>query len=105
MFTAPDPPSNLSVSVKSGKIALISWSPPFQGNFTAFKLKVFGLSDFQYANKTIPIEEGTFQYQMKDLTPGASYQIHASTIFEEKESVAYTSRNFTTSKFLIESIR
>lgn len=95
---APDPPSNLSVSVKSGKVALISWSPPFQGNYSSFKLKIFGLSDYQYANKTIPIEEGTFQYQMKDLTPGASYQIQTLTIFEDKESVAYTSRNFTTSK-------
>lgn len=104
-YTAPDPPSNLSVSVKSGKIATITWSPPFQGNFTSFKLKVFGLSDFQYANKTIPIEEGTFQYQMKDLTPGASYQIHALTIFEDKESVAYTSRNFTTSKCVEVTLR
>ena len=38
--TAPDPPSNLSVTVRSGKIALITWSPPTQGNFSSFKLKV-----------------------------------------------------------------
>jgi receptor-type tyrosine-protein phosphatase beta len=38
--TAPDPPSNLSVAVRSGKNAIISWSPPTQGNFTSFKLKV-----------------------------------------------------------------
>ena len=36
---------------------------------------------------------------MKDLTPGATYQIQAYTIFDGKESVAYTSRNFTTSEF------
>lgn len=99
VFIAPDPPSNLSVSVKSGKIALITWSPPSQGNFTSFKLKILGLSDYQYANKTVMIDDDSFLYQMKDLTPGATYQIQAYTIFEGKESVAYTSRNFTTSEF------
>lgn len=97
-FTAPDPPSNLSVSVRSGKIALITWSPPSQGNFSSFKLKILGLSDYQYANKSIMIEDDSFQHQMKDLTPGATYQIQAYTIFDDKESVAYTSRNFTTSE-------
>lgn len=38
--TAPDPPSNLSVTVRSGKIALITWSPPTVGNYSSFKLKV-----------------------------------------------------------------
>jgi receptor-type tyrosine-protein phosphatase beta len=98
VIAAPDPPSNLSVSVRSGKIALITWSPPTQGNFSSFKLKILGLSDYQYANKTILIDDDSFQYQMKDLTPGATYQIQAYTIFDGKESVAYTSRNFTTSE-------
>lgn len=40
LFTAPDPPSNLSVSVKSGKSAVISLSPPSKGNFSSFKLRV-----------------------------------------------------------------
>lgn len=95
---APDPPSNLSVTVRSGKNALITWSPPTQGNYSSFKLKILGLSDYQYANKTILIDDDSFQYQMKDLTPGATYQIQAYTIFDGKESVAYTSRNFTTSE-------
>lgn len=98
VIAAPDPPSNLSVTVRSGKNAVIAWSPPTQGNFTSFKLKILGLSDYQYANKTILIDDDSFQYQMKDLTPGATYQIQAYTIFEGKESVAYTSRNFTTSE-------
>lgn len=40
LFAAPDPPSNLSVSVKSGKSAVISLSPPSKGNFSSFKLRV-----------------------------------------------------------------
>lgn len=37
---APDPPSNLSVSVRSGKSAVISLSPPSKGNYSSFKLRV-----------------------------------------------------------------
>lgn len=92
------------MSVRSGKIALITWSPPSQGNFSSYKLKIIGLSDYQLANKSVTIDDSSFQYQLKDLTPGATYQIQAYTIYDGKESVAYTSRNFTTSKFLIVAI-
>lgn len=40
LFPAPDPPSNLSVSVRSGKSAVISLSPPPKGNYSSFKLRV-----------------------------------------------------------------
>lgn len=67
-------------------------------------LQILGLSDPQ-VNKTILIDDMSFQYQLKDLTPGATYQIQAYTIFDGKESVAYTSRNFTTSEyFLVQSL-
>ncbi|KAG4079096.1 hypothetical protein HA402_001067 [Bradysia odoriphaga] len=94
--TAPDPPSNLSVSVRSGKTAVISWSPPTQGNFTSFKLRILGLSDSFATNRTVPVEDNTFQYQARDLMPGATYQVQAYTVFDNRESLAYTSRNFTT---------
>lgn len=38
------------------------------------------------------------QYVLKDLTPGATYQLQLFTVYEHKESVAYISKNFTTSK-------
>lgn len=38
--TAPDPPANLSAVARSGKLAVISWSPPSKGNFSSFKLRV-----------------------------------------------------------------
>ncbi|XP_055611561.1 tyrosine-protein phosphatase 10D isoform X3 [Uranotaenia lowii] len=94
--TAPDPPSNLSVAVRSGKSAIISWSPPLQGNFSAFKLKILGLSDNFATNQTVAVEDNQFQHMLRDLTPGATYQVQAYTVFDGKESVAYTSRNFTT---------
>lgn len=40
----------------------------------------------------------TLQLSAKELTPGGTYQVQAYTMYQGKESVAYTSRNFTTSK-------
>ncbi|XP_030754681.1 tyrosine-protein phosphatase 10D-like [Sitophilus oryzae] len=94
--TVPDPPSGLSVYVRSGKQAVISWSPPANGSYTSFKLKINPLVHIP-DGKAITIEnvENT-QYTLKDLVPGATYQVQAFTVFENKESAAYTSRNFTT---------
>lgn len=48
--------------------------------------------------KAITVENiDSTQYALKDLVPGATYQVQAFTVFENKESAAYTSRNFTTS--------
>ncbi|XP_075158731.1 protein tyrosine phosphatase 4E isoform X3 [Haematobia irritans] len=95
--TAPDPPSNLSVQVRSSKNAIIQWSPPTQGNYTAFKIKVLGLSEASSSyNRVFNVNDSTFQHSAKELTPGATYQVQAYTIYDGKESVAYTSRNFTT---------
>ncbi|VEN46401.1 unnamed protein product [Callosobruchus maculatus] len=96
--TVPDPPSGLSVLVKSGKTAVISWNPPAHGSFTSFKLKINPLvhiADQKPQPTTIDNIDGT-QYVLKDLIPGATYQVQAFTVFENKESAAYTSRNFTT---------
>jgi len=88
------------VQVRSGKNAIILWSPPTQGSYTAFKIKVLGLSEASSSyNRTFQVNDNTFQHSVKELTPGATYQVQAYTIYDGKESVAYTSRNFTTSEF------
>jgi receptor-type tyrosine-protein phosphatase beta len=96
--TVPDPPSNLSVSVRSGKSAVILWSPPAHGGFSSFKLKINSLNNVPEAKpQTLTIDNvDTTNYFLKELTPGATYQVQAFTVFENKESAAYTSRNFTT---------
>jgi len=87
--------------VRSGKNAIILWSPPTQGSYTAFKIKVLGLSEASSSyNRTFQVNDNTFQHSVKELTPGATYQVQAYTIYDGKESVAYTSRNFTTSESL-----
>lgn len=60
--------------------------------------QLLGLSDALATNRTISVPDGTLEYQVSNLVAGASYQVQAYTIFKEKESLAYTSRNFTTSK-------
>nr|XP_040229845.2 tyrosine-protein phosphatase 10D isoform X2 [Anopheles coluzzii] len=97
--TAPDPPANLTVIPRSGKNVIINWSPPAQGNYSSFKLKILGLSDNFATNQTVAIEDNQFQYMVRDLTPGATYQVQAYTLYDGKESVAYTSRNFTTKRY------
>ncbi|XP_050434871.1 tyrosine-protein phosphatase 10D-like isoform X2 [Adelges cooleyi] len=116
--TAPDPPTNLTVQVKGGKVAHVSWSPPASGNYDSFKLKVNGLSSSLPASEqnigrviVVPSvnpndsdkgdsppqpQQAVQQYVLKELTPGATYQVQLFAVYDRKESVAYISRNFTT---------
>lgn len=94
--TAPDPPSNLSIEIKSGKVASIEWNPPSVGGYSGFKLKVIPLSEPQKSIRNIVIREDSSPFQLRDLTPGATYEIQLFTVYENKESAAYISTNFTT---------
>ncbi|XP_008203382.1 tyrosine-protein phosphatase 10D isoform X5 [Nasonia vitripennis] len=93
--TPPDPPSNLTVSVKSGKSAVVYWEPPRHGNYSGFRLRVQSFNDASNPwTSVIPADAAP--YTLRDLTPGATYSLQLFTVLETKESVAYTSRNFTT---------
>ena len=95
--TAPDPPSNLSIDVDDGKVALLRWQPPPSGGYSGFKLKVIPLSEPTKSIRNIVIrEEDSSPFRLKDLTPGATYEIQLFTVYENKESAAYISTNFTT---------
>ncbi|XP_073996604.1 protein tyrosine phosphatase 10D isoform X2 [Rhodnius prolixus] len=94
--TAPDPPSNLTVTVRNGRSALINFSPPALGHYSSFKMKVISLAEpSQQAPRTIQLENAS-PYALKDLTPGGTYSIQLFTVYDNKESIAYTSKNFTT---------
>lgn len=82
---------------------MISWNPPAHGSHSSYKLKISSLSGgLEPKSPTITVENvENSPYVLRDLTPGATYQVQAFTVFENKESAAYTSRNFTTSKFEI----
>jgi cadherin 5 type 2 (VE-cadherin) len=59
-------------------------------------IQVLSLSEPSVNVVPITVED-TF-YSLQNLTPGASYQVQLFTEYDGKESIAYTSRNFTTSK-------
>ncbi|XP_034475504.1 tyrosine-protein phosphatase 10D isoform X1 [Drosophila innubila] len=97
--TAPDPPENLSVQLRSSKSAFITWKPPGTGQYSGFKIKVLGLTEpphTEYNRSSVLAGNETLQLSVKELTPGGTYQVQAYTLYQGKESVAYTSRNFTT---------
>ena len=64
-------------------------------------MKLLSLSEAGSAASVARPEDAVSPYTIKDLTPGASYQVQLFTVYEGKESGAYTSRNFTTSKFIV----
>lgn len=77
----------------------VTWDPPVIGEYSAFKLKVIPLSEPQNSNKNIIITESQLPFPMRELTPGASYELQLFTVYENKESAAYVATNFTTRKF------
>ncbi|XP_044018714.1 tyrosine-protein phosphatase 10D isoform X2 [Aphidius gifuensis] len=93
--TAPDPPSNLTVSVHNGKTALVYWSPPNQGNYSGFRLRIQSFNDAGNPRTSV-IPADSVPYTLQELTAGATYSLQLFTVLDAKESVAYTSRNFTT---------
>ena len=94
--TAPDPPSNLSIEANSGKVATIQWEPPSVGGYSGFRLKVIPLSEPTKSVRAIVIREDASPFLLRDLTPGATYEIQLSTVYDSKESTVYISTNFTT---------
>ncbi|XKL64252.1 hypothetical protein PGB90_004338 [Kerria lacca] len=95
IYTPPDPPTNLTVTIRGGKTAQINWNPPTAGEYSGFKMKVLSLSEAAPI-RNIPLVDSASPYILKDLTPGGSYQVQLFTVYDNKESAAYVSRNFTT---------
>jgi hypothetical protein len=62
-------------------------------------LQAIPLSEVQKSAKTI--ESISPPYILQNLTSGASYQVQLFSEYEGKESIAYTSHNFTTSEFVL----
>ncbi|XP_060800520.1 tyrosine-protein phosphatase 10D isoform X3 [Amyelois transitella] len=99
IITAPEPPTNLTVTLGRNKQATIAWSPPAHGDYSGFRFKVIPLSERPGADaaRNISVEgAGNWTHTLRELAPGATYQLHAFTLLHDKESAAYASRNFTT---------
>jgi len=92
--TAPDPPTNLAITAQTGEKALVTWSPPSIGEHSGFKLKLIPLSEPGATIRNLVIRET--KNTLRDLSPGATYELQLYTVFENKESQAHLSTNFTT---------
>ncbi|PRD36719.1 UNVERIFIED_CONTAM: Ptp10D [Trichonephila clavipes] len=93
---SPDPPINLNVSILGGKVAEATWEPPKQGGQTGFKLSLVPLSEKDdttprnnYINHLTP-------FLLRDLTPGASYEVQLFSVFHGQDSSVFVTTNFTT---------
>jgi len=91
--TAPDPPTSLTIDVQSGTQARVGWRPPSLGQHSGFKLKLLPLSEPSKSVRNLLVRET--KSTLKDLSPGATYEIQMFSVFENKESQAYISTNFT----------
>lgn len=100
MFSEPDIPSNLSVFIKTGKIVELSWKPPLSGEYSGFKLIILSEEDEQSA-RSYDFKKDVLSFTIRDLTPGASYEIQLYTVHGENESTDFQSSNFTTSKYYL----
>lgn len=89
---------NLEIQVRSGKTAVVSWEPPPYGKYSSFKLKVIPLSEPHDSIKNMAVTQAQLPFTLRELTPGASYELQLYTVYEKKESDAYISSNFTTRK-------
>ena len=93
-----NPPRDLSVKVLSGKTVNVDWDPPLDGRFDSFKITIEPLSvqdDSGIRTVMIGIQDST-PVPIRDLTPGASYEVRLHTVYRHEDSKVYLRTNFTT---------
>ncbi|XP_027197018.2 sidekick cell adhesion molecule [Dermatophagoides pteronyssinus] len=98
VHSAIHPPRDLSVQVQSGKLVLLDWNPPIEGRFHSFKIIIEPLSvqdDSGIRTIVVGLQDAT-PVPIRDLTPGASYQIRLYTVYRNEDSRQYLQANFTT---------
>lgn len=84
--------------VQSGKVVQLDWNPPLEGRYNSFKITVEPLSqqdDSGIRTIVIDIHDST-PVSIRDLTPGASYQVRLRTVYRNEESRKFLKANFTT---------
>lgn len=97
-FSGPDPPRDLQIEVVSGKIVHLEWQPPRQGPISGYKLTIIPLSeqDETGVRHMDILADENFPITLRDLTPGASYEIQLYSTLQEATSNLFLSANFTT---------
>lgn len=76
----------------------LDWNPPLEGRFNSFKITIEPLSsqdDSGIRTKIIGVSDAT-PVPIRDLTPGASYEVRLHTVYWNDESKTFLKANFTT---------
>lgn len=95
--TEPGPPRELSVDVITGKEVKLDWSPPSEGSVSNYQAKIIPLSEQDEAEiKNHNVSHNELTLKLRDLTPGATYEVQLQSIYGKKPSNVFLSANFTT---------
>lgn len=95
--TEPEPPRELSVDVITGKEVKLDWSAPNEGSVSSYQAKIIPLSEHDdTAVKNLNVSNSELTLKLRDLTPGATYEVQLQSIYAKKPSNAFLSANFTT---------
>lgn len=95
--TEPEPPRDLSVDVITGKEVKLDWSPPSEGSVSSYQAKIIPLSEQDdTVVRNLNVSNNELTLKLRDLTPGATYEVQLQSIYSKKPSNAYLSANFTT---------
>lgn len=79
-------------------MATLDWNPPHEGRFNSYKIDLEPLTpqdDTGIRTIKVGIQDSTPVF-IRDLTPGASYEVRLHTVYRNEESKAYARINFTT---------
>lgn len=95
--TVPDAPSNVSVVGWTTKTAVVAWEPPRLGGFSEFRLRVEPVTEVATMSaRIIQLERDKNPFTLKDLTPGATYELQLFTVYNKKQSRISASKTLTT---------
>lgn len=93
-----DPPTDLQIEVVSGKIVHLEWRPPARGEVSGYKVTIIPLSEqdetrVRHMDHSV---DDSFPVTLRDLTPGASYEVQLQSTLRDATSNLFLSANFTT---------
>lgn len=95
--TEPDPPRELSVDVITGKEVKLDWASPTEGLVSSYQAKIIPLIEHDESLvKNLNVSSNETTLKLRDLTPGATYEVQLQSIYARKPSNAFLSANFTT---------